>query len=70
MAVYELAERNRHFLFHSAGVVDVARDAEELGAAVVWAAEGGEPARPSTHYSRADCDRLHVCHSGGTVEDA
>ena len=39
-------ERDGHGLLNSAGVVDIARDVEELGARVALAAEAGKP-RPS-----------------------
>jgi len=70
VAVDEFSEGNRHFLLDGAGVVDVAGNAEELGAAVVGPAEGGEPRGAPAHDGRADCHCLHVCDGGRTVEDS
>ena len=45
MLVDQLAEGEAHRLFDVAGLVHVARDAEQLGAGIVRAADAGEPRR-------------------------
>ena len=70
MAVDQLAERDRHRLLEGAGALDVARDAEELGAGVVLAAEAGEPARPAPQDRRRHGDRLDVVHGRRAAVEA
>jgi hypothetical protein len=43
MALDQLAERNPHRLFDVAGPLDMAGDAEQLGADIVGLADAGEP---------------------------
>ncbi len=64
MLFEELAERDAHFLFDIAGLVHMARNAEELGAGVVRTAETGEPVGTTAQDSRGDRNRLHVVHRG------
>jgi hypothetical protein len=68
--VDEFSQRNRHFLLDRAGVVDVPRNAEQLGAAVVGTAEGGEPAGASSHDGGADRHGFDVGDCCRTVEDS
>ena len=49
-------------LLDVAGLVDVARDAEQLGAGVVLAAEAGEPGAAAAQDGAGDRDRLDVVH--------
>ena len=51
----------RHRLFDIARLVDVAGDAEQLGAGVVRAADAGEPGRAAAQDGRRDGDRLRRC---------
>ena len=44
----EVLQRDAHLLLHSAGVVDVSADVEELGAAVPGTPETGEPISSSS----------------------
>ena len=53
-------ERNAHFLFHVARRVDVAGNAEHLGAAVPFAAEAGEPIGAAAQDFRRHGDRLDI----------
>ena len=66
----ELPEGDGHALLDDDGVLDVAGDGEELGAAVVLVAEGGEPAGPTAEDGGTDGDGLDVGDGGGTAEDA
>ena len=43
MPLDQLLERDGHLLLNRAGVVDVSRNVEKLGAGVPGASEGGEP---------------------------
>lgn len=65
MLLDQVAQRNRHFLFDCAWVVDVTRNTEQFGAAVIWSSERGEPARTPSHDGWADCDGLHVRDGSG-----
>ena len=56
----QFAERDRHRLFDVARLVDVAGDAEELGAGIVGRAEAREPGRAAAQDGRRDGDRLDV----------
>ena len=56
----QLAERDRHRLFDVAGLVDVAGDAEELGARVVGRAEARKPRGAAAQDGRRHRDRLDV----------
>ena len=66
----ELLERDGHLLLHRAGIVDVAADAEELGAAVVLATEASEPASTAAQDGGRHRNRLDVGHSGGAAVQA
>lgn len=60
MSLDNLPQRNAHLLFHSAGIVHVPRDAEELCSVVVLSSEWGEPGSPSPQYCWGYRDCLHV----------
>ena len=60
MLLDELPEGYAHLVFHGAWVVDVAGDAENLGARVVGAAESGEPVGAAPQYGRRHGDGFHV----------
>jgi len=65
MSVDQLTERNTHFFFDGDGVVNVATDAEKLGASVFGASEVSEPIATAAHDSGAHTDCLDVSDSGG-----
>ena len=60
MPLDQLAQRDAHLLFHIAGLVHMARDAEQLGARVVGLAEPGEPGRPAPQDVRHGGDGFDV----------
>src|SRR2546430_17551237 len=60
MALNQLAEWDSHGLFDVAGAVDMARDAEQLGADIVGPADGGEPRRTAAENIRRDRDRFDI----------
>ena len=66
----QLLERDTHFLFDDAGVVDVAGDAEELGALVSLTSKAGEPLPTSTANRRGNRDRFDVSDGGRAAEEA
>src|SRR5918993_666091 len=70
MGVDQLPEGEAHGLFHVAGLVYVARDAEELGAHVVRAADAGEPRGAATEDRAGDCDGFYVVHRGRAAVEA
>merc|ERR1719192_670851 len=61
----EVLQRDAHLLLHGAGVVHVAADVEELGAAVPGTTEAGEPFGSSSADSGRHCHGLHVGDGGG-----
>src|SRR6185437_89019 len=67
MAVDQFAQRNAHLFFHIAGPLDVAGNAEQLGASVVLAADAGEPRRAAPHDVGHLRDGLDVVHRGRTA---
>lgn len=67
--VNKLAERDRHLLLDSAGIVDVARDTEELGTRVALATERVEPVGTAANDRRGDSDGLDVGNSRRATED-
>ena len=69
MLIDEFAERDRHFFFDCAGIVDVAGDAEQLGALVALASEAGEPFGAPSGDGGADGDGLDVRDGAGTAEE-
>src|SRR5262249_38212824 len=60
MLVDQFAQRNAHLLFDITWPLDVAGDAEELGAAVVGPANAGEPGGAAPHDVRYLRDRLDI----------
>ena len=70
MAIDELAKWNRHFLLDGARVVDVAGDAEELGAGVALASKRVEPRGAAAADGRRHSDGLDVGDGRGTAEEA
>lgn len=66
--VNQLTQGNRHLLLDGDGVVDMARDTEELGALVSLTAKAGEPASSSAADGRGDGDSLDVGDGGGASE--
>ena len=66
----ELPEGDGHTLLDDDGVLHVAGDGEQLGAAVVLVTERGEPVGTATEDGGTDGDGLDVGDGGGTAEDA
>ncbi len=66
----QLAEGDRHDLLHVARPLDVAGDAEQLGAGVVGAAEAGEPVRAAAQDGRDHRDGFHVVDRGRAAVEA
>jgi len=62
MGVDQLAEGDAHLLFHHAGALHVAGDAEQLGAGVVGLAQRGEPAPAAAQDLAHVGDGFHVVH--------
>ncbi len=60
----QLLERNAHRLFDVARLLDVAGDAEDLGALVLGPADAGEPGRAAAQDGRHDGDALDVVDRG------
>mmetsp|Transcript_21192 Transcript_21192/g.62619 ORF Transcript_21192/g.62619 Transcript_21192/m.62619 type:complete len:254 (-) Transcript_21192:701-1462(-) len=60
----EFPEGDAHLLLDGDGVVHVARDAEELGARIVFAPKTGEPVTAPSHDGRRHRHRLHVGDGG------
>merc|ERR1719445_3052774 len=70
MDLDEVLQRDAHLLLHGAGVVHVATDVKELGAAVPGATKTGKPVGSSPADSGSYGHGLHVGHCGGAAEDA
>ena len=70
MPLEQVAHGDAHFLLHHNGVVDVSRDAEELGPLVAVAAQACEPRSPASEYFGGHCDGLNVGYCGGASEEA
>lgn len=68
VTVDQLTQRDGHLLLDCAGVVDVARNTEQLCTGVALGAERREPAGSTTHDGRADGDGLNVGDGGGAAE--
>ncbi len=60
-------EGDGHLFLHGARVVDVAGDAEELGAGIVLAAKGGEPRSTTAKNGGGHSDGLDVGDGGGAA---
>ena len=70
MRVDQLAQRNAHRLFDIARPLDVAGNAEELGAGVVRPADAGEPGRAAPQDVGHDRDALDIVHRGRAAVEA
>ena len=70
MRLDQFAERDRHRLFDRARLVDVAGDAEELGADIVRPAEGREPGGAAAQDGRRHGDRLDIVDGGRAAIEA
>jgi hypothetical protein len=66
----QILEWDTHFLLNNHGVVNMAGNAEELGASVVGSAERREPSARSSPYSGAHRHGLNVSDCGGAAEDS
>src|SRR5262249_6344192 len=66
----QLAEWNAHRLFDVAGPLDMAGDAEQLGADIVGPADRGEPGRTAPQDIGSDRDRLDVVDGGRAAIEA
>src|SRR5579871_4286656 len=60
MAIDQLAERNPHRLFDVAGPLDMAGNAEQLGADIVWPADRRKPGRATPQNIGRDRNGLDV----------
>src|SRR5262245_51531050 len=67
MLLDQLAQRDAHRLFDVARLVDVAGDAEKLGAGVVGPAEAREPRGAAAQDGRRHRDRFDVVHRRGAT---
>ena len=70
MSLNQLLQRNRHLLFHSARVVHVTGDVEQLGAGVPRPSERREPSSAAAANIRRDGHCFDVGDGGGAAEDA
>src|SRR5690606_35150825 len=70
MLLNQLTQRNTHLLFHVAGLVDMARDAEKFRARVIGTAKAREPARATAEDLRPDGNALDVVDCRGAAPDA
>src|SRR5262249_43283777 len=70
MLVDQLAQGDAHRFLDVAGLVDVAGDAEELGAGVVGPANAGEPGGAAAQDVGDLRNRLHVVDRGGAAIEA
>jgi hypothetical protein len=70
MLINQLLERNTHFLFHCAGVVYVARNAEQLGSRIALTTETCEPVTSSSADGRSNSDGFHVGHGSRASKEA
>ena len=61
---------NAHFLFDIAGLVHMARNAEQLGADIVGAADGIEPGGATAQDCAADGDGFHIVDGGRRAIEA
>ena len=68
MLLDELPHGDAQLLLYSYRVVDVAADAEQLGAVVVLAAEAGEPLRAPPQDCGGNSYCFDVCHGGGASQ--
>lgn len=64
----QFSQRNGHFFFNSAWVVDVTRDTEELGATVAWTTEACEPLATTSQDSRSHSNGFDVSHGRRATE--
>src|SRR5579883_1067740 len=70
MPVDQLPERDAHRLFDVAGPLDVARDAVELGPAVVGPPDAGEPGGSAPADVRHLGNRLNIVDGGRAAVEA
>src|SRR5262249_45306386 len=66
----QLAERDPHRLLDVAGTLDMAGDAEQLGADIVGPADRGEPRRATPQNVGRHRDRLDIVDGGGTAKES
>ena len=64
VALDELTKRDGHLLLDGDGVVDMATDAEELGAGVSLTTEASEPGGTASHDRWNNGHRLNIGHGG------
>ena len=70
MRLDQFAQRNAHRLFDRAGLLDMAGDAEQLGAGVVRPADAGEPGGAAPHDVGHHRDALDVVDRGRAAIEA
>lgn len=63
-------QRDAHLLLYNARVVDVARDAKQLGALVALPSKAGKPLAPAADDRRCNRDRLDVGDRARATEQA
>ena len=68
--VDDLAERGAHRHFDQAGVLDLAGQGEDLGAAALFGADPGEPVGPVVDHGRHVGEGLDVVDHGGLAPQA
>src|SRR5665213_3535783 len=66
----QFAQRNAHLVFHIAGLVHMARNAEDLGAGIVGPANAGKPISAAAQDGGRDRDAFHIIDSGGAAIEA
>ena len=69
MSVNELSQRNGHFFFNSARIVNVARNTEKFGSSVVGPSERRKPRASSSEDGWADGNSFDIGDGGWAVED-
>ena len=69
MLLNEVLERNTHLLLYDARVVDVAANAEQLGALITGTTETCEPWSTATANGWGDSDSLNVGDGGRAAEE-
>ena len=66
----QVSEGNTHLLFDGARVVDMARDAEELGTLIALPTERREPRTAASADSGRNGHSLHISDSRGAAKEA
>ena len=67
MFIKQIAQADRHRFFDDAGIVDMARDAEQLGSRVVGAAKASKPIGAAPQDGGHNCDGFDIVHGCGAA---